>query len=212
MHLLQTSYPSGSTNIPDMIKKCTKRLSVVAAFMFTVSTFAQTEYHCFDGGLTNRLRMEVCLVGISAQATTSDDIWYQFISISNSTPRIYIPKSAYLCNVSLIDPKGTNVSRTSLGRQFGAAFSEVSRLEWREIWNSIEKTKSGDAMQTFAGPQGGGRLRFHRCDELFEIHEAGEYTLRVQFQAFEEINLLDQQKRELRLVRFPPFEITIRKP
>lgn len=183
----------------------------IAGCLLAPACVAEAESHLFEGDFTNGIRMELSIKGNTGLPTTAQQVWYQFISKSNVV-RMFVPKPTYLCQIDLIDASGKSVSKTSLGKRFGAKFNQPVQFDWDSKWKSMDRDKDGMAKRVFAGPQGGGSLNIPPCDELFQLKEPGVYTFRVQFQAYQEINFREQHRREIRLVQFPRFEIKMRKP
>ena len=169
----------------------------------------QTQHHVFDGDFTNGLRLELTFAGNCPVPATADEIWYQFISKTNVF-RIFIPKPSCFCTIELIGTNGQSVAKSSLGKRYGARFTKAPGFDWDSKWSSMAKDRDGTASHVFAGPHGGGSAHFWRCEDLFRVREPGDYKLRIQFQAFQEVNFPERHKREIRLIRFPPFEINVR--
>lgn len=182
------------------------KLRAVVALAFVATRVLAGQYHCYEGTMTNGLKLQLCFYGTSGQPSAGDEMWYQFIAETNQPPfRVYILKPAYQCTIEVANGESAPVPKTREGKKYGRLFGEA-----RPVEVAIDKDKRGSRLCSLVTPNGSGRFRLPRCNELFTFEERGEYSFKIQMQVIREV-VRDESRVEFELVRCAPLKITIRK-
>jgi hypothetical protein len=139
---------------------------------------------------TNGIAVKISWEYGGEHLSSSNQFYYGFFSTNEtSPPLIFFPKGNCLFRLELVDDRGISVPPTELGRTFGSHFLELTRYSPEVIETTVGGSNSGtplfqrlknDALTLKALPP---------PKQLFVIQKPGSYTLRCEFQVFEQVRV-----------------------
>lgn len=145
---------------------------------------------------------------------SGNKIEYSFVRDNNSEPTtIVFLKQEFFCRLQLLDGQGGSIPLTALGENFGARFSELTNHS-SEAMETAPATETGPStFKYWITRRTGNKIeQLPAPEELFQIPGPGQYTLRLQFQVFQNYNAPRGGRLEAsRLLRLPPVEIPVKK-
>jgi len=123
---------------------------------------------------------------------------------------------AYGVKVRMTGPDGKEVQKTSLGKRFGSKFDRLqsvmdTRLYPVEAWGAFRDNEELGGAKTFPNYRVGNSVPELTPKDIFEMKNAGTYTLEIQMQMFRfSPNSTNAWNREV--FRFSPVKIGVEKP
>jgi len=170
--------------------------------------------YLFDSPATNNVLVSINVARENdkdlSPITSRDTLYYQFLAQTNPLVTIWIPKPEYFCRFELLDGNGNRQKKTPLGEKLGAKFFEVRKFS-QDLINM--RGPKRPHILTISPAKANGRELFLEgesitVDKLFQIEQAGNYSLRLHFQVFKASSRAPSYTTEL--VRLPMLEIPVK--
>jgi hypothetical protein len=146
---------------------------------------------------------------VGAETIRFDDklLWCPFCT--TGAVSLNYPDRAYGVRVTMHGPDDKEVTKTSLGEGYGAAFDKLRSYEdVARGWSMGSIEASGAYDPRGGGFTGGPPLPAPK--DLFQMDKAGVYTLDIQMQLFQIVSGSNGWIRNL--LRFQPVRIKVEKP
>jgi hypothetical protein len=142
--------------------------------------------------------------------SSNGEITYGFLCTNSPMAKIAIPKREYFLSAELFDSIGGSMPRSKLGESFGSKFRSLTNYSS----DHIEKLPALGSNRERARvlrlwPDGAAAEKLPSVENLFQITNSGQYTLRCKFQVFEMIKQGTNYKYNL--VEIPSVEIPVHK-
>jgi len=173
------------------------------------SSFSQTNQF-IDSATADNLFVRIYFQGGKSNLDAESKIIFGILEKTNETvaPIIYFPKTAYFCEMQLIESNGAALSKSYIGEKYGKQFSELRNYSWDTVNKRGQNTGGSDKpdmaivhTNRTSGPD------FPSVQELFKIEKIGEYKLSLQFQVFKMIR--SEKNYYFKIVQIPKVEIPI---
>ena len=112
---------------------------------------------------------------------SDEQVVYAFHSISNELVMLF-PIADYFCFVGMVDSNNTAVGKTPLGESLGKNFFTLSNFAEDAVRKRKGRPREYD--RKYLHVERASAEFLFRPDELFVMSNAGNYTLKIRFQAF----------------------------
>jgi hypothetical protein len=174
------------------------------------------------------LVLEIWLFGPQGQFGPTGDIDYDWVTTSGSNLNVKIPKDGYLCFAQMFDATSNAVPLRHKFASLGKHFFDLKYPAAEQPWDAIKDTLRMKPAR-ITGPTGpslglgpqmmadyvlarevGEHRSFSHIEDMFELKKPGLYTVRLQFQAYEQI-YKGGHKYAYKLHRFDPVEFAVKK-
>jgi hypothetical protein len=183
------------------------RVYLIAALAVSTSVFAGSVH---DSKAVNGIYARLTWDHEGTPQNSSDKFYYGFLHANlENAPIIFFPKKEYLVRMQLFDEKGKSIPLLPLQGVLASRFSELTQY-------------SDDVIDKRVGGSSASTPKFRRLksdvpdlfelpspDSIFQITNSGSYTLRCEFQVFEQNR--SGTNFSYRLVRLPAIEVPILK-
>jgi hypothetical protein len=181
--------------------------------MLSLSSLSATAVSVKHSDTTNGVYAEFILNQGEVLAS-SNQIEFSFVRDTNSEPTtIVFLKKEYFCRLQLLDEQGNNIPLTALGENFGAHFLELTNFSLEALETRPSTKSTYEPFKYWITRRTGNEIeQLPAPEELFQIPGPGQYTLRLQFQVFENYKPPGGGRTEYhRLLRMPSVEIPVKK-
>jgi hypothetical protein len=197
-----------------------KNQNVVRFFTICLGLFLNTPAHAQDFELTKTKAMDGFYISVfSSNFTTNNTavndklnfcIWR---TITNNQAIVYMPTALeYVYQLDLLDTNGVALPKTELGKRIGVKFWDLEPSFANNTGFKLSRehtTESGTGIGAqwlfFPTKSGFGGQPIYSPNDLFEIKQPGNYTLRIRFQIIVASSMADVYKTA-HIVRFPPLD------
>ena len=186
-----------------------RHVMFVIGCLFLSWHWAEQPLYC---AVRTEVASDLCLELYTGHGTFSMNelISYGFLTKTNSCNFVYFPKPEFFCRFELVASDGKAVSKTSLGRKYGARFWELNKFSDGVI-ETRKRPGQGKFMRNVpALPSGVVAQQFHRLSDLFKVERPGTYSFKLQMQVFKSVE--DRSGYHFELVRFSELTIKVVQP
>jgi hypothetical protein len=196
-----------------------------AVFIIVLITMICADAQCADDHNIVRTKpledliLEVWLDRTNGLVSTSSPIGYGWFTETNTHMIVDIPKDEFLCSVQMFDTNGNAVRIREDYAKLGHRFFDLAYPSTEQRWNDVENvlrirpahgTQSAAPDSVFASQKSCEGRYLPSPESLFDVVKPGNYTVKLQFQAYER-RYIGGEINMYKLERFAPVEFTVTK-
>lgn len=207
------------------------RIAMLASlFVFRLEA-GPSDYQALRSKASGDLFLEVWLhKSDGTNYSLTDQISYDFQTVTNVNCQIELPKETYLCSAQMFDSAGNNVQLSRKYRDLGRRFYELKYPSGEQTWSSVLSDVLSMKPARITGPSGsflgigkqmesdfltaeqeaGEERPLAGVEDLFDVKRPGVYKVRLRFQVYMRI-YKGGQSYAYQLERFEPIDFIITK-